>query len=306
MERDVAQSESEQGSLPFVWPPRRDGAKPGSMIEPKPGAFVPGGGTPIAKRFQKLSWFEEIEEALLGTRARVLSGRDGRWEPEPMERACPRCGRGVGEGEVSPEDGRCIGCRPERLGWERLVRLGPHAGLLREAILATKFEGWRRQGAELGRMLGERLGGALDEANIDRTRAVLVPVPMPTFRRLGRGIDHTLTIARGVSRETGIGIERSLVKLAGRPQVRVALSERAMNVQGRVRVGLPPRRVPEVVVLVDDVKTTGATLRACSRAIQGAAWGKDCRVWGAVVSVATEAGRRESGVGSAPEFHIPA
>ncbi len=250
---------------------------------------------------RKPTWLEECESALLGTRSRVLTGRDERWVPEPMDYACPRCGRNVGEGEVSPDDGRCMSCRPEKLSWERLVRLGGYHEPLREAILATKYEGWRQQGTILGRLLGERLGEALAEAGIEPGRVVLVPVPMPFFRRLSRGIDHSLVLARGVSAASGCPVERLLVRSGGKPQVRVAPSLRAQNVQKRIRAGLGPRQRPELVVLVDDVKTTGATLRACCRAIRGAGWGSQVRIWSAVAAVTAEGDRR-----GLPEFRNPA
>lgn len=291
------QNETDEGvRLPFVWPPAGAEALPGSTIEPKPGAAhrprpVEHGTIPAP------NWLEQLETALLGTRARVLTGRDGRWRPEPIDHACPRCGRGVGEREVSPDDGRCIGCRPERLGWERLVRLGTFEEPVRAAILATKYEGWRRQGTLLGELLGERLGGELDRAGIDRAGAALVPVPMPFFRRMSRGIDHSLVLARGASRVSGVRVERLLVKREGKPQVRVAPSERAENVQRLVRAGLGPVERPELVVLVDDVKTTGATLRACCRAIRGTPWGKEVAIWSAVVAVTSERNRAGRGSG---------
>ncbi len=250
-------------------------------MTPKPRPVLTG--TP-----RKPSWLAEFETALLGTRSRVLTGTDGRWAVEPMDYACPRCGRTVGEGEVSPDDGRCISCGPERLRWDRLVRLGAFEGPLREAILATKYEGWRRQGTLLGRLMGHRLVEALLQAEMWQKRVVLVPVPMPFFRRLSRGIDHSLVLARGASASSGYPIERALTRLGGKPQVRVAPSLRAGNVQRKVRAGLSPRQAPDLVVLVDDVKTTGATLRACCQAIRGTVWGGQVPIWSAVAAVTAE------------------
>lgn len=293
-----------EGRLPFVWPPAGPDPRPGGFIEPKPRAV--GRPWSMARSVAPApNWFEQFETTLLGTRSRVLTGRDSRWEPEPVDHACPRCGREVGNGEVSPEDGRCIGCRPERLGWERLVRLGMFGGPLREAVLATKYEGWRRQGTLLGRLLGDRLGEELDRAGIDPAGVVLVPVPMPFFRRLSRGIDHSLVLARGVSDASGLRVERLLTKREGKPQVRVAPSQRAGNVQRLIRAGLSPRQKPGLVVLVDDVKTTGATLRACCRAIGNTGWGREVLIWSAVVAVTREPGRGAS-VERGQEIDAPA
>lgn len=308
MPRPVTQTDSDaDDQLPFVWPPAGPEPRPGVFIEPKPGA--PGRPRQAREQPERLSpksrWFEELETALLGTRARVLTGRDGRWRPEPAEPACPRCGRGVGEGEVSPDDGRCIGCRPERLGWERLVRLGAFGGPLREAILATKYEGWRRQGTVLGELLGSHLREELGLAGIEPGGVILVPVPMPAMRRLSRGIDHSLVLTRGVSRASGLRLETVLVRKWGKPQVRVAPSLRAGNVQRLIRAGFTPKHRPDLVVLIDDVKTTGATLRACCQAIRGTPWGRNIPIWSAVVAVTREPGRAGR-VAKEPENNAPA
>ena len=293
MTKRAIDHEDASPALPFVWPPAgSDECKPGGFIEPKPGAMTPRPRVLPRGPVRKPTWLEECESALLGTRSRVLTGMDEVWVAEPVEFACPRCGRNVGEGEVSPDDGRCTSCRPEKLSWERLVRLGGYHEPLREAILATKYEGWRRQGTVLGRLLGERLREALAEAEIELERVVLVPVPMPFFRRMSRGIDHSLVLARGVSEASGCRVERLLSRSGGKPQVRVAPSLRAQNVQKRVRAEFRPSRSAELVVLVDDVKTTGATLRACCRAIRGTGWGSQIRLWSAVAAVTSDSDRR--------------
>ena len=288
----------------FVWPPAdgdasEDGALPTppiakGFIEAKPQAGpeslrrVLGTARP---RWQ--DWAEQIEGAFLGCRGRVLTGRDGRWSPEPVWMACPRCGRSVGHHEFSEADGRCVGCRPEKLAWDRLVRLGEFSGELREAVHAVKYARWRAQGMVLGRLLGYRLLDALREAGHSPSSAVLVPTPMPALRRIGRGIDHALVLARGVSETSGVRIAPLLRRRHGRPQVRIAPSARAMNLRGKIWFDRRGRDRGSPMILVDDVKTTGATLRACSRAILGASEADGVLIWAAVVSVTPEKNRRK-------------
>ena len=240
------------------------------------------------------SWIEQIESTLLGTRSRLLTGEDARWAPEPHEAACPRCGRSVGPGEVSPDDGRCTSCRPEKLAWDRLVRLDEFYGELRKAIHATKYEAWRAQGTKLGRLLGLRLGEALAAGQIPLESAVLVPVPMPTFRRLRRGIDHSMVVARGASATSGVRIARMLTRTGGKPQVNVPTSLRTTNIQNRIRLIRRVQSPPRAAILVDDVKTTGATLRACSDAIRGVFDRAETEIWGGVLAVTGERNRRSS------------
>ncbi len=119
---------------------------------------------------------------------------------------------------------------------------------------------------------------------------LLVPVPMPTFRRLTRGIDHSLVLA-GRSGGLGAPIDRILSRRAANP-VRVAPSLRAGE-HPEPGPGEPsPRIQPELVVLADDVKTTGATLRACGMAIRSTDWGRQVPIWAVVAGVTGEKNRR--------------
>ncbi|MCA9274216.1 MAG: ComF family protein [Phycisphaerales bacterium] len=295
------QDETSQDTLPFVWPPVRPEGDAVGFIEPKPGSIQRRQMPRPMGHGRKPTWIEDVESALLGTRSRVLTGTDGRWSPEPIDFACPRCGRDVGEGEVAPDDGKCSTCRAERYPWERLIRLGRFEGELRDAILATKYEAWRRQGTLLGRLMGERLTPMLAEADIEPIRALLVPVPMPMLRRMTRGIDHSLVLTRGVRDVSGVPIDRILSRRGGKPQVRIAPSLRARNVQNRIRAGFRPRSQPDLVVLVDDVKTTGATLRACGKAIRVTEWGRQVPIWSVVAAVTGERSRP-----GRSEFDLPA
>jgi len=109
--------------------------------------------------------------------------------------------------------------------------------------------------------------------------AVLVPVPLHSTRERERGFNQAELLARGLSAM----LARSRNTLAPRvepralrrtratpPQTGLSLSARRENVRGVFAVSDPARVRDLVIVLVDDVMTTGATLSACASALKGA------------------------------------
>lgn len=198
---------------------------------------------------------------------------------------CPRCGGSVGPGEFVEGKG-CAACRYRRYPWTRVIRLGRHAGDLREWVHEIKFHAWDALGVELGRHLGH----ALVEAGV-RADAV-VPVPASAWRRWRRGIDHSRVIAAGIASVMRTPMVRAMKRQGRPPQRAVPASRRRDNVRGAFTV----RRLHFLsgcsIVLVDDVMTTRATLlEACQTLRRHADVGE---ITCAVLSVA-EAGRRQPG-----------
>jgi predicted amidophosphoribosyltransferase len=94
----------------------------------------------------------------------------------------------------------------------------------------------------------------------------LVPVPTPAARRRRRGFDHAALLAAAIGERTGLPVAACL-RRAG-PAPRQAGARRADRLaDGRLRVAVAGP-VPRAAVLVDDVHTTGATLRACAGTLQ--------------------------------------
>lgn len=99
---------------------------------------------------------------------------------------------------------------------------------------------------------------------------VVVPVPLHPLREQSRGFNQAAIIGRVISRRSGLDIdERSLLrtKATGRHRAGMDSSDRAKSVEGAFEVVRPRLIECASVLLVDDVYTTGSTIRAASQAL---------------------------------------
>jgi len=176
---------------------------------------------------------------------------------EPLAgRRCPRCAARCGRGERCPA---CHGAAP----FARVTAVGPYAGVLREALHALKYRGVRGVAGPLAALAARALGTA-------PAGAVVVGVPAHGGRLAGRWLDHAALLADGVGAALRLQVQpRAMVRQrATRPQVGLDPAERAANLSGAFRASAVVRGAR--VVLVDDVMTTGATVREVSAALLAA------------------------------------
>ncbi len=266
----------------FRWPPGLDAPAPNTMPDDAPAPGRAG----IWDAFER-TWLDPRAHSWQ-VRARLEGLR-----PEDPSQACPRCAASVGPWEADADG--CPACRGTRLPWSHAIRLGVYDGALREAIHDLKFHRWRRTGRDLGRLLGERIARDRARLGLDRMTLTLVPVPTSTRRRLARGIDHTLVLSRSVARASGGRVVRALTRAHRPEQWAVPPSERGRNVAGAFRVRRRLGSGASHIVLVDDIRTTGATLRASARALV-ACWSREERarrvLWVATVGVSEGRERR--------------
>ena len=99
---------------------------------------------------------------------------------------------------------------------------------------------------------------------------VVVPVPLHQVREQSRGFNQAAILGRVISRRTGLELdERSLLrtKATGRHRAGMDASDRARSVDGAFEVVRPRLIDSASVLLVDDVYTTGSTIRAASQAL---------------------------------------
>jgi ComF family protein len=151
-----------------------------------------------------------------------------------------------------------------RDGAPSLAALGPYEGLLRSAVLAMKFRGAKSIGNRLGRWLSPKIPFPFE---------AIVPVPLHRIRLRERGYNQAAEIARGIAAVTRTPcIDDALERVrATVPQSSLDLADRKGNVDGAFASG---RRIDRVVgwrvLIVDDVVTSGATMRACAAVLLAA------------------------------------
>jgi predicted amidophosphoribosyltransferase len=94
-------------------------------------------------------------------------------------------------------------------------------------------------------------------------QAMVTWAPTSDDRRRRRGFDQAELLARAVARRLHLPCRELLDRLPGAPQHGHSAGERRANPTFRSR-----GRLPETVLVVDDVATTGATLSATGRALR--------------------------------------
>lgn len=174
---------------------------------------------------------------------------------------CQRCGHPV-------DTHRCRWC-PLLPPFVRAARsfcwIGAGSG--RDIVHALKYDGWTRAAEAIARRMA-RVSWPLD---VVEERAAIVPVPLAESRLRERGFNQSALIAVRLAELWEIPVWSDCLTRATAllRQTELTPGERLSNVAGAFTV---PRSVLESlrgahIVLLDDVVTTGATLRACASAL---------------------------------------
>ncbi len=178
---------------------------------------------------------------------------------------CERCAMPVGP--WADRRGGCSECRGKSLGFDGVIALGPYAGPIRHLCLRLK--------AERNAWLAPWLAAVLAEARAEALRVPgdswVVPIPLHWRRRWRRGYNQSEALALGLSKRLALRLAFPLRRVRATPPLaRSGRSERAKAMRDAFRAKDSSSLHGRVVLLVDDILTTGATCGAAARALKRA------------------------------------
>ena len=179
--------------------------------------------------------------------------------PIQADRRCPVCSIPL----ISELD-RCTRCSAHSFSFLSNFSVYEYRGAIRQIISQFKFSNRR----SLARLIAGLLRPALERRHPD---PVLVPVP-GSRRAVGRrGWDPMPEVARALRRAGGAKALYLLSRGRGGPQKGLHYRERLENIHGTIhlrRSGGNSGNIPERVVLLDDIFTSGATADECTRVLR--------------------------------------
>lgn len=181
---------------------------------------------------------------------------------------CHCCGQPLHE---TPKDGKRLLCGNCLKSKKKVFRMLRSACLYDEAskklVLDFKFHDKTDLASVLAKMMFVA-GKDIFASGID----VIVPIPLHRGRLLKRRYNQSALLAKELGRLSGIKVDYgSVVKnRKTKPQVDCSGEERLRNVRGAFLVKQPQNIAGKRILLVDDVLTTGATLKECAAALKKA------------------------------------
>jgi len=117
----------------------------------------------------------------------------------------------------------------------------------------------------LGGLIGSELGKILTVWKID----LIIPVPLHHLKKAERGYNQSEFIVKGISNKLNISYSTIALKRVRYTETQTAfnIEEREKNISNAFRVKSKNKIVGKNILIVDDVITTGSTIKECGKAL---------------------------------------
>lgn len=177
------------------------------------------------------------------------------------ETLCGKCGRFL---QVGTADFQTFCHRCDEHFYDAARAVGVYEKVLATAIIHLKREPF------VAERLRENFLDRFETSDFhDSTR--IIPVPLSKKRRLERGFNQAAVLAELLSKKTNLPLDtQSLVRTAHTPMHRAAMDTKAReaSVKNAFQIERPNTVKDAVVLLIDDVFTSGATVSACAKILK--------------------------------------
>lgn len=201
---------------------------------------------------------------------------------QPTENLCALCGEHLGWEDLRFSNHGTLGtrslcdlCERARPPFEQAVAYGVYEGTLRAMIHLLKYE----RIAAVATPLGQRLAASIAHFETLPDVITVAVVPIHTSKQRERGFNQTTLLARAAVhtlRERHPQVKFSLAFNALKrrhhteSQSGLTRRQRQRNLRGAFFVEDPTRVAGRSILLLDDIYTTGATARECTKTLLAA------------------------------------
>jgi len=201
-------------------------------------------------------------DAVIGSEERWLCG-DCRLRVSESVR--PRM-RTIGLGFSAAQLGACegeAGASRLRIDKLRVIYALDYSSTVSRLITELKYGDKPGLAGVLAPLMNSALAGPIADDTL------VIPVPVHASRRRERGYNQSELLAGRIALMRGLSLERGILVKSRNTGSQTGLEreQRMVNVAGSFGVRRPGRLSGRSVLLVDDVVTTGSTLRECARAV---------------------------------------
>lgn len=194
--------------------------------------------------------------------------------------SCLVCKKLVPARKRTPPGRTCASCRKKSLIYAFISPFSYSDKVVRDLVHSLKYNRVRALDAVLAELIYEHLKRFRVAVSRD---SVIIPVPLYKSRERVRGFNQAELIARALAERIGAEVEGGILQKIKKtkPQIELGAEERRRNIIGSFSVKNSERVRAKTILLLDDVKTTGATLEEAARVLKEAG---AKRVWAITVA----------------------
>jgi ComF family protein len=159
----------------------------------------------------------------------------------------------------------CGNCLISKPSYSFARAVGYYEATFLEAIHKFKYQGKIAVGKIMGRLMAEYDYPSLSLSEF----TLIIPVPLHVKRLRERGFNQSVILAREIAKKFLIPLDFLTLKryIYTNSQIHLGKKEREENVRGAFEVTHPEKISDKKIILVDDVYTTGSTVKECTRVL---------------------------------------
>jgi competence protein ComFC len=152
--------------------------------------------------------------------------------------------------------------------FDDIICLCEYSGIIKSALKKYKFNDKSAYHRTLAKMLSDKIKEMTNCINFD----IIISVPLHKKKEMIRGYNQSLLISKAISNELGIKEKSRLISRIKntRNQSMLDKNERSLNIAGAFKINIPDKVCGKMILIVDDIMTTGNTLNECCRVLKEA------------------------------------